>query len=198
MQQITRYHLEPQTGAGFLLKKGQLLRVIDPEGEQVSDLMAFAQADKSEWLSSGRSLDYNNTIYLTTGHMLYSNKSNPMLTILEDRVGRHDFLLTPCSPEMFKKLYHYEGYHPSCFENLATNLAPFGIQASAIPTTFNIFMNVSVLPNGELKIDPPLSRPGDYILLRAEMDLIVGLTACSAELSNNGTFKPIEAEVFDG
>lgn len=197
MQHIIQYHLAPQTGAGFLIKKGQRLRVIDPEGEQVSDLMAFAQGDESEWLSSGRSLDYNNTIYLTTGHILYSNKSNPMFTILEDTVGRHDFLLTPCSPEMFKKLYHYEGYHPSCFENLAKNLAPFGIKDSSIPTSFNIFMNVSVLPNGELTIAPPLSRPGDYILLRAEMDMIVGLTACSAELSNNGTFKPIDAEVLD-
>ncbi|MDQ6644506.1 MAG: DUF1989 domain-containing protein, partial [Chloroflexota bacterium] len=102
----------------------------------------------------------------------------------------------PCSPEMFKKLYRYEGYHPSCFENLAKNFALFGIEGSAIPTTFNIFMNVSVLPNGELKIGPPLSRPGDYIILQAEMDVIVGLTACSAELSNNATFKPIDAEVF--
>ena len=197
MQSITQYHIEPQTGIGFRLRKGQRLRVIDPQGEQVSDLMAFAEADTSEWLSSGRSIDYNNTIYLTTGHMLYSNKSNPMFTILEDKVGRHDFLLTPCSPEMFKKLYHVEGHHPSCFENLATNLAPFGIESSAIPTTFNIFMNVLVLPNGGLKIDPPLSKAGDYILLRAEMDMIVGLTACSAELSNNGTFKPIDVEVLN-
>jgi len=58
-------------------------------------------------------------------------------------------------------------------------------------------MNVSVLPSGEIEIDPPLSRAGDYILLRAEMDMIVGLTACSAELSNNGTFKPIDVEILD-
>jgi uncharacterized protein YcgI (DUF1989 family) len=103
------------------------LRVIDPEGEQVSDLVAFAQADKSEWLSSGRSIDYNNTVYLTTGHLLYSNRSNPMFTILEDRVGRHDFLLTPCSPETFEILYKgHEGYHPSCLENLTKNLERFG------------------------------------------------------------------------
>jgi len=191
----TRYHLEPQTGTGFELKKGQLLRVIDPQGEQVSDLMAFARPDTSEWLSSGRSFDYNNTIYLTNGHILYSNKSNPMFTILEDKVGKHDFLLTPCSPEMFKITYRYEGPHPSCFENLAKNLAQFGIDSSAIPTTFNIFMNVDVLPNGEIKISSPLSRPGDFIVLRAEMDMYVGLTACSAEMSNNGTFKPIDAEI---
>ena len=197
MGKIARYRLEPQTGTGFSLDRGQVLRVIDPEGEQVSDLVAFAQADKSEWLSSGRSIDYNNTVYLTSGHLLYSNRSNPMFTILEDRVGRHDFLLTPCSPETFEILYKgHEGYHPSCLENLTKNLERFGILVDDIPTTFNVFMNVDILPSGELKIDPPLSEPGDFLDLRAEMDLIVGVTACSAEMSNNYSFKPIEVEVY--
>ena len=194
---ISRYRLEPQTGAGFSLDKGQVLKVIDPEGEQVSDVVAFARADKGEWLSSGRSIDYNNTIYLTTGHVLYSNRSNPMLTILEDRVGRHDFLITPCSPKTFEILYEgHEGYHPSCLENLTKNLERFGILVDDIPTTFNAFMNVAILPSGELKIGPPLSGPGDFLELRAEMDLIVGVTACSAEMSNNYSFKPIEVEVY--
>ena len=193
---MRRYHLEPQTGVGFHLERGQVLRVIDPHGEQVSDVVAFARADPAEWLSSGRSIDYNNTIYLTTGHVLYSNRSQAMFTILEDKVGRHDFLLTPCSPEMFRILYGYEGHHPSCFENLATNLVQFGIAADAIPTTFNIFMNVDVAPSGQLSIGPPPSRAGDFVELRAEMDLIVGATACSAEKSNNYRFKPIDLEVY--
>lgn len=188
--------IQPQTGAGFLLDKGRSLRVIDPMGEQVSDLVAFARDDKREWLSSGRSLDYANTIYLTAGHVLYSNRSRPMFTILSDDVGRHDFLLTPCSIETFRIIYDHQGDHPSCFGNLVGNLAPFGIEPDEIPTTFNIFMNVDVLPTGELKIGPPRSRAGDSIVLRAEMDLIVGLTACSAEMSNNFKFKPIEFEVL--
>ncbi len=197
MGKIARYRLEPQTGTGFSLDKGQVLRVIDPEGEQVSDIIAFARADKGEWLSSGRSIDYNNTVYLTTGHVLYSNRSNPMFTILEDRVGRHDFLLTPCSSETFEILYEgHEGYHPSCLENLTKNLERFGILLDDVPTTFNAFMNVDILPSGELKIGPPLSEPGDFLDLRAEMDLIVGVTACSAEMSNNYSFKPIEVEVY--
>jgi uncharacterized protein YcgI (DUF1989 family) len=196
LSEIQTKHLAPQTGTAFLLEKGQILRVIDPQGEQVSDLVCFAQADPAEWLSSGRSIDYANTIYLTAGHILYSNRSRPMFTILEDRVGRHDFLLTPCSPQTFEILYEgHEGYHPSCFENLHRNLAPFGIAEDAIPTTFNIFMNVDVLPSGELKIGPPLSKAGDFIDLRAEMDLIVGVTACSAEMSNNYSFKPIDLEI---
>jgi uncharacterized protein YcgI (DUF1989 family) len=191
-------HLEPQTGAGLLVTAGQHLEIVDPQGEQVSDLISFARADPAEWLSSGRTIDYANTIYLTTGHVLYSNRSRPMWTIVDDTVGRHDFLFTPCSPETFTILYKTTGHHPSCFENLARNLAPFGISADAIPTTFNVFMNVDVLPSGELKILPPRGRPGDRIVLRAEMDLIVGVTACSAELSNNGRFKPIDVLLHDG
>jgi uncharacterized protein YcgI (DUF1989 family) len=202
MDRMTRYHLAPQTGVGFEMEKGQTLRIIDPEGEQVSDVMAFAssgagRADASEWLSSGRTIDYNDTIYHTTGHVLYSNRSNPMFTILEDRVGRHDFLLTPCSPETFEMLYEgHEGYHPSCLENLSRSLGPYGIEGDDIPTTFNAFMNVGVSPSGQIAIGPPHSKPGDFLDVRAEMDLVVGVTACSAEKSNNHAFKPIDLELI--
>jgi uncharacterized protein YcgI (DUF1989 family) len=188
-------HLEPQTGTAFELTKDKLLRVIDLEGEQVADLIAFNRSDKAEWLSSGRSIDYTNRIYLTKGDLLYSNRSRPMFTIVEDDVGRHDFLLTPCSAETFQIIYKNAEAHPSCFNNLATHLASFGIAPDSIPTTFNVFMNVEIDGDGALKILPPRSRPGDSIVLRAEMDLIVGLTACSAEMSNNYRFKPIAFEI---
>ncbi|MEY2485600.1 MAG: uncharacterized protein QOH39_1248 [Verrucomicrobiota bacterium] len=190
-----QHRLDPQTGIAFALKQNQQLRVIDIDGEQVADLIAFATADKCECLSSGRSIDYANRIYLTTGDILYSNRSHPMFTILDDDVGRHDFLLTPCSPETFEIIYRNPNYHPSCFENLSRHLAPFGIASDAIPTTFNIFMNVEIDARGELTILPPRSGAGDSITLRAEMDLLVGLTACSAEKSNNHKFKPIGYEI---
>jgi uncharacterized protein YcgI (DUF1989 family) len=196
MTVVSRMHLEPQTGGALTITRGELLRVVDPLGEQVSDLMSFARDDVREWLSSGRTIDYANTIYLTTGHTLYSNRSRPMWTIVEDTVGRHDFLLTPCSPDTFRIIYGNTTPHPSCFQNLATAFAPFGIAPDTIPTTLNIFMNVEVAPSGELNILPPRSRAGDYIVLRAEMDMIVGITACSAELSNNGSFKPIDVELL--
>jgi uncharacterized protein YcgI (DUF1989 family) len=194
---VERRHLAPQTGTGLAVRRGQLLRITDPQGEQVSDLTSFARGDVGEWLSSGRTIDYANTIYLTAGHTLYSNRSRPMWTIVEDTVGRHDFLLTPCSPETFTIIYGTTGHHPSCFENLCTALAPFGISPDAIPTTLNVFMNVEIAPSGELRILPPRSRAGDHLLLRAEMDMVVGVTACSAELSNNGRFKPIDVELWD-
>jgi uncharacterized protein len=187
--------IEPQTGIAFELRRGQSLRVVDLEGEQVADLIAFAREDKREWLSSGRSIDYANRIYLTTGDVLYSNRSRPMFTITADDVGRHDFLLTPCSPQTFEIIYKNTAPHPSCFANLAQHLAQFGIAPDSIPTTLNIFMNVEVGGDGTLSILPPRSKAGDAITLRAEMDLIVGLTACSAEISNNYRFKPIGYEI---
>ena len=192
---MNRQRIEPQHGRAFVMSLGDTLRIIDPTGEQVADFVAFARADTNEWLSSGRTFDYNDTIYLTTGHQLYSNRSTALLTITSDTVGRHDFLYTPCSQETFDILYKTQGHHPSCLENLATNLQPFGIGPDQIPTTFNIFMNVEVSRDGTLRILPPRSKAGDYLELRAEADLVVGLTACSAEMSNNYRLKPIEFEL---
>ena len=190
-----RERIAPQSGVAFELHRGDALRVIDPAGEQVCDFVAFSRENRAEWLSSGRTFDYNNTIYLSTGHLLYSNRSRVMATIVADTVGRHDFLYTPCSRETFTLIYDNHEPHPSCFDNLCRSLRPFGIAADSLPTTFNIFMNVDVLSSGELRILPPRSRPGDYLELRAEMDLVVGLAACSAEMSNNYAFKPIDFEI---
>lgn len=188
----TPRRIAPQNGTAFTLRKGEVLRVIDPQGEQVADLFAFEAGNTDRWLSSGRSIDYASKINLSTGDTLYSNDSRPMFTILGDTVGRHDFLLTPCSQEMFEILYGCKDHHPSCFENLATSLAPFGVRPSQIHTTFNIFMDVAVGATGAVQVGIPASKAGDWIELRAEMDLLCGLTACSAEGSNNGRFKPID------
>ncbi|MGA9659503.1 MAG: urea carboxylase-associated family protein [Asticcacaulis sp.] len=190
--------IPPRSGAAFRLNKGQKLRVMDPEGEQVSDMLAFNAADTAEVISSGRTLDYASKLFLTTGDPLYSNRSEIMLRILEDTVGRHDFLLTPCSKDTFRIIYGDKDPHQGCFGNLAHALEPYGIQPDQIPVAFNIFMNVQV--NGEtgaLTVDPPMSKAGDHILFEADMDLIVALTACSALQSNNFAFKPIHYQIED-
>lgn len=191
--------IKPRTGVAFVLRKGECLRVIDPMGEQVSDLFAFDATDPREWLSSGRTIDYANRIYLQRGDILYSNRSSEMLEIVEDTSGGHDFLLTPCCQAMFEKLYGITEPRPSCFDNLRRNLGAFGIHPDQISTTLNIFM--SVRPDartGELTIGAPTSDPGDSATFLAQRDLIIGLTACSAEKSNNGSFKPIDFEVTTG
>ncbi len=183
--------IAPRSGTAFRLERGQVLKVIDPKGTQVSDLVAFAADDAREALSNGRTFDYEETLRMGEGGRLWSNRSRPMLTIIEDTVGTHDFLLTPCSEATFRHFYPDEPVHRGCFGNLAEALAPFGIEPDAIPCAFNVFMNVPVAPDGTLRVDPPVSKAGDYIRLRAEMDLVIGLTACSAYSSNGGSFKPI-------
>lgn len=173
--------------------------VIDPRGEQVADLLAFNAADLGEVISSGRTLDYAETIRLTTGHSLYSNRSNAMLEIVSDSVGRHDFLLTPCSVDTFHHFYPDLPPHRGCFGNLAEALAPYGVKPDAIPVAFNCFMNVPVDgETGKLRVLPPISKAGDHIALRAAMDLVIGLTACSAPDSNGGSFKPIHYRIERG
>ena len=188
--------IPPQSGKSFELRKGDVLRVCDPYGEQVSDLFAFKRGDLACSLSSGRSIDYASRIALTVGDILYSNDSRPMFTIVKDTVGSHDFLLTPCSQEMFEILYKCSEHHPSCFENLCKAFKGHGVRPEQISTTFNIFMNVKVGPDGAVRVLAPLSKPGDHIELRAEMDMVCALTACSAEQSNNGTFKPIDFQIL--
>ncbi|MXP09204.1 DUF1989 domain-containing protein [Pseudoblastomonas halimionae] len=186
--------IEKRSGTAFRVAKGQYLTVIDPEGGQVSDLVCYSADDVGEVLSNGRTFDYEETIRLGKGNRLWSNRSHPMLTIVEDSCECHDFLLTPCSEATFEHFYPDKPVHRGCFGNLAEALQPYGIGEDAIPTAFNVFMNVET-EGGTVAVKPPLSKAGDRIVLRAEMDLIVGLTACSAYASNGGSFKPIDYQV---
>ena len=191
-----RRRIPPRSGTAFVLTKGQRLTIIDPQGEQVADLVAYARRDPGEVISSGRSLDYASKLFLTTGDPIYSNRSNIMFRIVEDDVGRHDFLLTPCSEATFRIIYGDIHPHRGCFGNLADALAPYGIAPDAIPVAFNVFMNVRVDgESGALTVAPPLSKAGDRLVIEAAMDLIVGLTACSALQSNNFAFKPIDYRI---
>jgi uncharacterized protein YcgI (DUF1989 family) len=187
--------IPPRSAVAIELAKGQRLTVIDPEGCQVADLLAYGHEDIREVLSNGRTLDYEETIRITTGNRLWSNRSNVMLTLEADTVGCHDFLLTPCSLDTFLHFYPDKPVHRGCFGNLAEALAPYGVTEDAIPVAFNVFMNVPVAPDGKISVEPPLSKAGDSLTLRAEMDLVIGLTACSAYASNGGSFKPIDYKV---
>lgn len=188
--------IPPRSGTAFRLAEGQILTVIDPNGVQVADLLAFNAADMNEVISSGRTLDYAETVRLTTGHALYSNRSRVMLEIVEDMVGVHDFLLTPCSVDTFLHFYPDEPVHRGCFGNLAEALAPYGVMPDHIPVAFNCFMNVPIdSETGKLSVLPPVSKAGDHIRFLAKMDLVIGLTACSAFSSNGGSFKPIHYRI---
>jgi uncharacterized protein len=190
-------HIIPAGGGGAVrLKRGERLRVIDPEGGQSGDLMAFS-VDGRERLSNGRTFDYGGKIYVSVGDVLWSDRSNPMLTIVADDVGRHDFLYAPCSIEMYRKQYAVTGYHANCHDNLCAALRELGIEPEPLLTAFAFFMSVDIGTDGRLSFSPPRSRAGDAITLRAEMDLAVALTSCPASTCNGGAQpRPVAYEIL--
>jgi uncharacterized protein len=173
------------TAAGLRLTCGQHLRITDPVGGQSGDLMIFS-ADGAQRLSNGRTFDYGGKIYVSTGDVLWSDRSNPLMTIVSDDVGRHDFLYASCSIEMYRKQSGVTGHHPNCYDSLCTGLRAVGIEPEPLPTALNVFMSVEVDAEGRLKFLPPRSRAGDSIVLRAEMDLAVALSSCPACTCNGG------------
>jgi uncharacterized protein YcgI (DUF1989 family) len=192
---MNRQVIAAGTGIGFRIERGALLKIIDPLGGQSGDLAAFS-IDGSERLSSGRTFDYCGKIYVSTGDVLWSDRSNPLLTIVTDQVGRHDLLYAPCSLEMYRKQYGVSGYHANCHDNLCSALREAGVQPEPLVSTLNFFMDASVAPDGTLSFAPPRSRAGDSMVLRAEMDLVIALSACPTSTCNGGAApKPLAFEV---
>jgi uncharacterized protein len=185
-------------GTSLRLARGEQLRVIDLEGGQSGDLVAFS-ADGRQRLSNGRSFDYGGSIYLTTGSVIWSDRSEKMLTIVADQVGRHDFLYASCSIEMYRMQLGITGPHANCHDNLCGALRAMGVEPHPLPTAFNVFMCANVAADGRLSFEPPRSRAGDWLELRAEMDLAVALSSCPASTCNGGaTPKPLAYEIIRG
>jgi len=188
--------LEPGGRLAREVKRGEILVVTDIEGQQVADLVAFSADDLAEkfWISN--TIRLNGTVFVTTGHVLYSELSRPMLTILEDTCGRHDLLAGSCNAEIDKVRYGVDD-HRGCVENFMAALAPWGVERKDVPMSLNLFMNCPVEPDGSWRIAEPASKPGDRIGLRAEMDLVVALSNCPQDLNhcNAGTLKPLGIQI---
>jgi uncharacterized protein YcgI (DUF1989 family) len=192
-----RMNIPAASGAALRLARGQRLRVIDPLGGQTGDLVAFS-ADGAQRQSNGRSFDYNGKVYLTTGDVIWSDRSEKLLTIVEDSVGRHDFLYSPCSLEMYKLQYGVTDYHPNCHDNLYTALRELGIRPDSMPTALNFFMVADVGADGRLTLKPPTCQAGDSFVVQAEIDLAIGLTACPTSSCNGGRApQPLAYEIED-
>lgn len=193
---MTQQLVAAGTGVSVRLRRGEQLRVIDPQGGQSGDLLVISQ-DGRDRISNGRTFDYGGKIYVSTGDVLWSDRSNPMMTIVADAVGRHDFLYAPCSLEMYRMQYGVTDYHPNCHDNLRSAMQALGIELDFMPTPLNVFMNVAVADDGRLSFGPPKSRAGDSMVLRAEMDLAIALSACPASSCNGGAPpRPLAFEIL--
>jgi urea carboxylase-associated protein 1 len=172
--------LEPRAYAGFEMKKGEILRITDLEGQQVADLVCFNRDDPSEKFSVHVTIMDQGNIYLKKGKSLLSNHCNSLMTLVEDTCGRHDMLAGSCNEGANFKRYGQRNT-PNCRSNLEAALAVYGIPLKEIPYSLNVFMNVSLQPDGSIRTVEPLSKAGDYVDLRADMDLIVGISNCPSD-----------------
>jgi hypothetical protein len=174
-----------------------LISIVDIEGTQVGDMFAFSLDDPSEHLSAGHTRSINRTLFPEIGQAFISNRGRPILTIVADTSpGYHDMLFAPCGPAVYRLKFGVDGWHPSCEENFQLAVKELGYEFSSIPDPVNIFQN-SPLVDGTLTLTRTQTSPGDRFTVRAEMDLVFVLTACSSDLAptNGGRCTSLGIEV---
>ena len=175
--------------SAFTMRRRQILRFVDIEGKQVSDIVCFNEHDLSEHLNMGNSVLLNKRRELRREDVLYSVICNPMMTIC-GYSNEESYSYGPmCSEELNRIRYGAPGTR-NCRDNFAMALAPWGFNRRQIPNAFVPFMRVEVEADGTMEIKEPTSRPGDFYDLRAEMDLLVAVSNCPQERNPCNGFKP--------
>lgn len=178
------------SGTKIDVKQGQSITVIDIEGGQVVDFFAKVSGTVNEFLSTGVTIDCNESLKLEVGNIIYTNLYHPMMEVLSDDVGEHDLLHPCCRPEMYDFFYHNGNGHPNCFDNINQAIE----ERYAIITPVNLFMYTKINADGSISVEEPVSKAGDKIVFKVLMDITLGVAACSVSESkcNSGTCSPIK------
>lgn len=196
MQDHRHLVVPPQSGRSVRVSRGDLIRVIDPKGQQVADLWAFTIEGKLDWLSTSQTRDINEKLFPVAGQCFYSANGVPMLTLVEDgSPGPHDMLFPACNPALYKRAGFAD--HPNCQDNMLNALAREGIDLPFCPDPVDFFQNSLPEPDGHLDVYASINPPGGYVSLRAELDLLIVVTACSVDYhpTNGSVCTEIEIEV---
>ncbi len=169
-------------GKAAFVSGGQIVKVINTHGQQVVDTWAFNRADLTEFMSMEHSRTALGRLMPLAGQAMVTNRRRPILTVVEDTSGGiHDTLLAACDRYRYE-LLGCEEYHDNCTDNLAAALAELNLVPPETPSPWNLFMNIPVESDGTVSFQPPVSRPGDYVMLRAEMDCIIAFSACPQDM----------------
>ena len=187
------YIISACSGMKIDVKQGQSITVIDIEGGQVVDFFAEVNGNVNEFLSTGVTIDCNESLKLNVGDIIYTNLYRPMIKVLTDDVGEHDLLHPCCRPEMYDFFYHNGEEHPNCFDNINRVLD----EQRAVIVPVNLFMHTKISTNGSISVEEPVSKAGDKIVLKALMDITLGIAACSVSESkcNRGMCSPVKIVV---
>lgn len=198
---MARFEIPARKGKAAHVKKGQKIKVINTKGQQVVDFWAFNAEDFREFLSMEHTRVAIGRIIPKVGDALVTNKRRPILAFAEDNSGGiHDTLLAACDRWRYETLGCKE-YHDNCTDNLAAAMGALGLTAPETPSPFNLFMNIPVVDGNAIEFRPPVSTPGSYVVLRAELDCVAAFSCCPQDLTpvNGAAMRPTEAhfEVLD-
>lgn len=193
----TQVVVPPYSARAVEVHAGEELCIIDVEGKQVSDFICLNLDDLDEHVSPVHMRSSLSSIRLKLGDYLYSNRRDPLMQLVEDTVGKHDFFFPACDYYRYKVDFDVED-HPNCHDNLVNALAEHGICMKEIPDPINWFMNNDMDENGDYTIREPLSKPGDFVRLKALKHCIVACTTCSQDFVpvNAMHVTPIELHVL--
>jgi uncharacterized protein YcgI (DUF1989 family) len=164
------------------LTAGQHIKVINTAGTQVVDCWTFTLADPNEFMSMEHTRVEIARVSPRVGDQLYTNRRRPVLTVMQDTSpGVHDTTLAACDVYRYERL-GARGYHRNCTDNLAQAVRAAGLNVGGTPCPLNLWENARVQPDGTQVIAPPESAPGDFVVLRAELDLFMVFSACPQDM----------------
>jgi uncharacterized protein YcgI (DUF1989 family) len=182
-------------GKAAFADAGQKIKVINTHGEQVVDTWAFVRRSLDEFMSMEHTRATLVKLVPALGDHLYTSRRRPILTLVEDTSpGVHDTLMAACDDYRYK-LLGCTDYHDNCTDNLAAAMDALGLEAPETPSPLNLFMNIPWSADGALAFEPPLTRPGDYVVLEANLDLVIAFSACPQDILpvNGKAGQPTEA-----
>ena len=160
------------------LQKGEMMRIVDLEGKQAVDFLCYNAHDYADRYAAADTMKINPAgIFLSTGTVLYSVGLTPLFTIVADTCGKHDTIGGCCSAALNTFRYGV-GHQPNCRDNFLRELAKVGMGPNNLAANVNFFMYVPVGENGEMDMGPSISKPGDYVDLRAEHDVLAVISNC--------------------
>lgn len=169
------------TARAVVLSAGQTLRIVNVEGQQVADLIAFCAADMTESVSTIHTLVSIGRLFPTAGDTFRSNRRRPLVEFVRDDTGRHDMLIAACDPWRYEYDFDVKG-HRSCSDNFLEALAEWRLERHQLPHPVNFFQNMRY-PDGQVEFGESLARPGDVVELRALVDLVAAVSACPMDLN---------------
>lgn len=187
-----KYTVQARCGAAVKVKKGQVIQIINTHGTQVCDTWMFNEHDLTEFLSWEHARQMINKLIPVVGDVLGSNKRRPIGTLITDTSpGVHDTQMAAC--DLFRYTnFGIEEYHDNCADNMRMALEAIGLRVGEVPQPFNLWMNIPIKADYTVDWLEPVSKPGDYVEIRAEMDTVVVMSACPQDVVKINNLHPVD------